>query len=693
MPSLPTTAFTTGSASPLGATVAGGGVNFAVYAPRAEAVRLLLFDGPLDAAAATVHALDPAADRTGPYWHVRVEGCGHGQVYGWQVDGPRDAGAGLLHDGAKLLLDPYARAVAGQQVYDRTAAAAPGDNTARALRSVVVDNARYDWQGDRPLSTPAREVIYEMHVRGFTAHASSGLDDGVRGTYAALATRAGWLRELGVTAVELMPVHEYDAQDAPPGRTNAWGYSPVGWFAPHAGYSSDRTPTGPVDEFRDMVRALHREGLRVILDVVYNHTAEGGPDGPVLSWRGLDNRGYYLAGPEPGRYADYTGCGNTFNSNHPVGCRLVLDSLRYWVREMHVDGFRFDLASVHARGEDGRPLDRPPVLWAIGTDPELAGASLIAEAWDAAGLYQVGDFPGGRFAVWNGRFRDDLRRFWRGDENTIESLMARIVGSPDVLRGEQARPSHSVNFVTCHDGFTLRDLVSYDRKHNRANGEDNRDGTDDNLSWNCGIEGATDDPVVSALRARQARNFLALTLLSHGAPMITSGDESGHTRVGNNNPWCQDNGLNHLDWSPAAQDAGLLRFTRGLVAFAGSLRILQEDRYWAATSPERAGDISWHGVRLGQPDWSPRSRSLAYTLAHAEGGELVHVMANAGSQGLAFEVPPPLAGARWLVVVDTARPSPGDIAGPDAPALPAEAPVKVAPHSVVVLACRAREGA
>ena len=677
----------------LRATVAGGAVNFALYAPRAEAVRLLLFDGPLDAAAATVHALDPAADRTGPYWHVRVEGCGHGQVYGWQVDGPRDAGAGLLHDGAKLLLDPYARAVAGQQVYDRTAAAAPGDNTARALRSVVVDNARYDWQGDRPLSTPAREVIYEMHVRGFTAHASSGLDDGVRGTYAALATRAGWLRELGVTAVELMPVHEYDAQDAPPGRTNAWGYSPVGWFAPHAGYSSDRTPTGPVDEFRDMVRALHREGLRVILDVVYNHTAEGGPDGPVLSWRGLDNRGYYLAGPEPGRYADYTGCGNTFNSNHPVGCRLVLDSLRYWVREMHVDGFRFDLASVHARGEDGRPLDRPPVLWAIGTDPELAGASLIAEAWDAAGLYQVGDFPGGRFAVWNGRFRDDLRRFWRGDENTIESLMARIVGSPDVLRGEQARPSHSVNFVTCHDGFTLRDLVSYDRKHNRANGEDNRDGTDDNLSWNCGIEGATDDPVVSALRARQARNFLALTLLSHGAPMITSGDESGHTRVGNNNPWCQDNGLNHLDWSPAAQDAGLLRFTRGLVAFAGSLRILQEDRYWAATSPERAGDISWHGVRLGQPDWSPRSRSLAYTLAHAEGGELVHVMANAGSQGLAFEVPPPLAGARWLVVVDTARPSPGDIAGPDAPALPAEAPVKVAPHSVVVLACRAREGA
>ncbi len=693
MPSLPTTAFTTGSASPLGATVAGGAVNFALYAPRAEAVRLLLFDGPLDAAAATVHALDPAADRTGPYWHVRVEGCGHGQVYGWQVDGPRDAGAGLLHDGAKLLLDPYARAVAGQQVYDRTAAAAPGDNTARALRSVVVDNARYDWQGDRPLSTPAREVIYEMHVRGFTAHASSGLDDGVRGTYAALATRAGWLRELGVTAVELTPVHEYDAQDAPPGRTNAWGYSPVGWFAPHAGYSSDRTPTGPVDEFRDMVRALHREGLRVILDVVYNHTAEGGPDGPVLSWRGLDNRGYYLAGPEPGRYADYTGCGNTFNSNHPVGCRLVLDSLRYWVREMHVDGFRFDLASVHARGEDGRPLDRPPVLWAIGTDPELAGASLIAEAWDAAGLYQVGDFPGGRFAVWNGRFRDDLRRFWRGDENTIESLMARIVGSPDVLRGEQARPSHSVNFVTCHDGFTLRDLVSYDRKHNRANGEDNRDGTDDNLSWNCGIEGATDDPVVSALRARQARNFLALTLLSHGAPMITSGDESGHTRVGNNTPWCQDNGLNHLDWSPAAQDAGLLRFTRGLVAFAGSLRILQEDRYWAATSPERAGDISWHGVRLGQPDWSPRSRSLAYTLAHAEGGELVHVMANAGSQGLAFEVPPPLAGARWLVVVDTARPSPGDIAGPDAPALPAEAPVKVAPHSVVVLACRAREGA
>ncbi len=688
VPRPPASAFRPGSAYPLGASVADGGVNFAIHAPRATAARLLLFAGPEDPAPATIHALDPAANRTGSYWHVRVDGCGHGQVYGWQVDGPKDKAIGLLHDGAKLLLDPYARAVTGHGIYQRAAAAAPGDNVAAALRAVVVDNDRYDWQGDRPVPAPARDIIYEMHVRGFTAHPSSGLDQELRGTYAALAARAGWLRELGVTAVELMPVYEFDAQDAPPGRTNAWGYSPVGWFAPHTGYSSNRAPTGPVDEFRDMVRALHREGLRVILDVVYNHTAEGGPDGPMLSWRGFDNRGYYLAGPEPGRYADFTGCGNTFNSNHPVGSRMVLDSLRYWVSQMHVDGFRFDLASVHARGEDGRPLDRPPVLWAIGTDPELAGASLIAEAWDAAGLYQVSDFPGGRFAVWNGRFRDDARRFWRGDENTIESLMARIVGSPDVLRGEQARPSHSVNFVTCHDGFCLRDLVSYDRKHNRANGEDNRDGTDDNLSWNCGIEGATDDPVVAALRARQARNFLALTLLAHGTPMLNSGDEFGHTRVGNNNPWCQDNGLNHLDWSPAAQDAGLLRFTRLLVALSRSLRILQDDRYWAATNPERAGDISWHGMRLGQPDWSPRSRALAFTLAHPDGDEHLHVMANAGAQGLSFELPPPPGGRRWLTVVDTARPSPGDIAGPDAPAPPAEAPVKVAPHSIVVLLCR-----
>jgi isoamylase len=687
VPYPPLSACQPGAPAPLGATSRPGAVDFAVYAPRAERVDLVLFDGPDDAAPAAVLELEPSRHRTGPYWHVRVPGTGHGQVYGWRAHGTRLPAEGVLPDGDKLLLDPCARAVVGQTRYDRRRAATAGDNTAQALRGVVVDPARYDWRDDRPLPPPAgREVIYEVHVRGFTAHASSGLEPGLRGTYAGLAARAPYLRELGVTAVELLPVFEFDEQDAPAGRVNAWGYSPVAWCAPHAGYSRDRSPTGPVDEFRDLVRALHAAGLRVILDVVYNHTAEGGPDGPVLSWRGFANETYYLLDRDRSRYLDFTGCGNTVNSNQAVVSRLIVDSLRGWVRDMHVDGFRFDLASVHARGEDGAPLERPPVLWAIATEPELAGTTLIAEAWDAAGLYQVSDFPGERFAVWNGRFRDDVRRFWRGDEGTIENLMARLVGSPDLLRGARARPSHSVNFATCHDGFCLRDLVSYDRKHNEANGEDNRDGTDDNLSWNCGIEGPTDDPVVAALRARQTRNFLALTLLAHGTPMLLAGDESGHTRRGNNNPWCQDNELNHLDW--AATDAGLLRFTQRLLAFCRGLRLLGEDRYWAATSPTGVGDISWHGVARGRPDWSPRSRALAFTLHHAGSGEHVHVMTNSGAQALLFELPPAPAGRPWRQVLDTARPSPADIGEPGAYAVVEGDAVRVAPHAVTVLLSR-----
>lgn len=677
-----------GSPAPLGATVEPDAVNFALYSPQATAVELLLFDAPSAPVPAASHRLDPLTNRTGPYWHLRVPGAGHGQIYGWRVAGPRDPAAGLLFDGDKLLLDPYARAVVGQEIYDRRTAALAGDNVARALRSVVIDPDRFDWSGDRPLPRPLREVIYELHVRGFTAGADSGVAGELRGTYAGLAARAGYLRELGITAVELMPVHEFDPQDGPPGLANVWGYSPLAWCAPHAAYSADRSPTGPVDEFRGMVRALHCAGIRVIVDVVYNHTAEGGSDGPVLGWRGLDNVTYYLHKSDRSLYADFTGCGNTINSNHPVVSRLILDSLRYWVRHLHVDGFRFDLASVHSRGEDGTPLPKPPVLWAIGTDPELAGTALFAEAWDAAGLYQVSDFPGGRFAVWNGRYRDDVRRFWRGDEGTIENLMARIVGSPDLLRGAEARPSHSVNFATCHDGFCLRDLVSYDRKHNEANGEANRDGADENNSWNCGIEGPTDDPVVAALRSRQTRNFLTLTMLAHGTPMLLAGDEFGHTRAGNNNPWCQDNELNHLDWSSAAQDAGLLRFTRRLLAFTGSLRILHEDRYWAATNPVGDGDISWHGVQCGRPDWSPRSRTLAFTLEHSSGTELVHVMTNAGPQGLDFALPVPPGVEPWLQVIDTSRPSPADIHEPGAAPAVSAAAMRVAPHSVVVLVCR-----
>jgi glycogen operon protein len=673
--------------APLGATVLPEGVNFAVFSKYAEAVQLLLFDGPEAPTPSRVFDLDLENNRTNYYWHVLVPHLGPGQTYAWRVQGPSRPEDGHRFDGAKVLLDPYGLAVVGQNIYDRQAARDPGDNSARCLRSAVVDPAAYDWEDDRPLRAPAgREIIYEMHVGAFTAHPSSGVVDHLRGTYAGLIEKIDYLQELGVTAVELMPVHHFDPQDAPAGLTNYWGYSSVSWFAPHAPFSSDRSPTGPVDEFRDLVKALHRAGIRVILDVVYNHTAEGDADGPVLCWRGFENSAYYLLEEDRAGFADYTGCGNTVNTNHSIVRRMILDSLRYWVREMHVDGFRFDLAAVLARGENGEPLANPPVLWAIDSDPSLAATRMIAEAWDTGGLNLVGSFDGERFDVWNGPFRDTVRRFLRGDEGTIETLMARIVGSPDLFARPKDRPFSSVNFVTCHDGFSLRDLVTYQKKYNDANGEQGHDGTDDNLSWNCGTEGPTEDPGIVALRDRQIRNFLCLLMLSHGTPMLWMGDESGHTRRGNNNPWCQDNALNWFDWDLVQEGAGLVRFTRELIRFVRSVDLLQDDRFWKATSPEGRGDISWHGAEPRRPDWSPSSRVLAFTLEQPAAGASVHVVLNASDQDLDFGLPALDKGRKWVRVIDTALPSPRDIVSPSEgiPLPGTEAPVTA--HSICVFA-------
>ncbi|MEN8008264.1 MAG: glycogen debranching protein GlgX [Candidatus Krumholzibacteriota bacterium] len=678
-----------GMPAPLGATVLPGGVNFAVFSKYAEGVQLLLFAHPGDAAPARVIDLDPDANRTDYYWHVLVPRVGPGQVYAWRIRGPRQPESGHLFDGEKVLLDPYGLAVTGQGIYDRQTARRPGDNCAHALRSVVVDPAAYDWEGDRPLPPPAgREIIYEMHVGAFTAHRSSGLAADLRGTYAGLIEKIGHLQELGVTTVELLPVHHFDPQDAPAGKTNYWGYSSVSWFAPHAPFSSDKSPTGPVDEFRDMVKALHRAGIRVILDVVYNHTAEGEPDGPVISWRGFENSAYYMLEKDRSLYADYTGCGNTVNANHSVVRRMILDSLRHWVQHMHVDGFRFDLAASLARGEDGKALDKPPLIWAIQSDPRLAGTRMIAEAWDAGGLNLVESFPGERFDIWNGPFRDSVRRFLRGDKDTIETLMASIVGSPDLFASPRHRPFQSINFVTCHDGFSLRDLVSYRKKHNEANGEMGQDGSDGNLSCNHGIEGPTDDPAIIALRERQVRNFLCLLLLSHGTPMLLMGDEGGHTRQGNNNPWCQDNELNWLDWDQVRENAGLVRFTRELVRFTKSLEILQENRFWTATSPDLKGEISWHGTQPGRPDWTPASRVLAFTLEQPASGRHVHVMLNAGNKVAEFTPPNAPAGLAWTPILDTSRISPDDIGELTPQRLPATSSVMVPGHSIRVLQCK-----
>lgn len=639
----------------MGSTCRNEGVNFSLHSPDALSVDLLLFDSPNAPKPDRAIPLDSRRHRTGAIWHVYVPGLGHGQIYAWRVRGPRKPADGLLFDGDKVLIDPYGRAVCGHQIYRREWARNAGDNTHRSLRSVVVDMARYDWENDRPLPPPGgREIIYEMHLAGFTKHPNSGLDEDLRGTYAGCIAKIPYLKELGVTTVELLPVHQFDPQDSPGELQNYWGYSTLSFFAPHAQYSQRQDPTGCVDEFRDLVKALHRAGLRVILDVVYNHTTEGGPDGPTLSFRGLDNPGYYLLNEDRRFPNDFTGCGNTLNANGGVARRLIMDSLRFWVSEMHVDGFRFDLACALTRAPDGSPMARPPLLDDIESDPVLAGATLIAEPWDVGGLFQVGTFPGDRVAEWNGRFEDTSRSFWRGDEGTIESLMARIVGSPDLYCGPAERPHNSINYVTVHDGFCLADLVSYAEKHNLANGEDNRDGSNHNLSCNHGTEGPTDDPEINALRSRQIRNFLTLLFLSHGTPLLNMGDEIRHTRQGNNNPWNQDSELSWLDWDQVRTEAPLLRFVQELIRFTSRRRILQENRFWKATNPQEEGDITWHGQEPSCPDWRTDSHFLGYGLTSPAGDEVVLVYLNASDDEATVHLPEPAAGWTRVWILDTA---------------------------------------
>jgi len=514
-----------GSPFPLGARPERGGVNFSVHARHAQRVQLLLYRAVDDAEPARTIDLDADLHHTWHCWHVCLPGVGVGQIYAWRMHGPFDPSLGHRFDGDKLLLDPYGRAVVVPRDHRRSAASVPGRNDAWALKNVVADDHAYDWEGDAPLRRPfSQTVIYEAHVRGFTRHPSSGVRARRRGTYAGLIEKIPYLVDLGITAVELMPVFQFDAQDAPAGRVNYWGYAPVSFFAPHAAYASVRRPLAVLDEFRDIVKALHRAGLEVILDVVYNHTAEGGEGGPTMAFKGLDNATYYMLDGE-GRYANYSGCGNTLNANQSVVRRLILDSLRYWVQVMHVDGFRFDLASILSRDEEGRPLAKPPVLWDIDSDPALAGTKIIAEAWDAAGLYQVGNFAGDHWKEWNGQFRDDVCSFVRGDPHTMTRTADRLFGSPALYGNHPREPAQSINFVTSHDGYTLQDLVSYNVKHNEANGEDNRDGSDENRSWNGGVEGPSDDPEVGALRTRQVKNLLAINVLAIGTPMLLMSDE------------------------------------------------------------------------------------------------------------------------------------------------------------------------
>jgi isoamylase len=652
-----------GRSSPLGATVAHDGTNFSLYSRHATGVELLLFDREDDKTAARVVAIDPESNRSYYYWHVFVPGVKAGQIYGYRVAGPSDPARGLRFDAKKVLLDPYARAVVVPKNYNRQAAIGRGDNAAMAMKSVVVAPSSYDWEGDTPLRRPTSQtIIYEMHVRGFTQNLNSGVAKRLRGTYAGLVEMIPYLKDLGITAVELLPVFQFDAQDCPLGKVNYWGYAPISFFAPHRAYSSRQTPLGPIDEFRDMVKALHRAGIEVILDVVFNHTAEGNEHGPTLSFRGIDNPTYYMLEDGGVRYANYSGCGNTFNANHPVVRRLIVDCLRYWVEEMHVDGFRFDLASILSRDESGQPLPDPPILWDIETDPTLAGTKLLAEAWDAAGLYQVGSFVGDVWSEWNGKFRDDVRDFFRCEAGSLRRVADRLVGSAEIYGHKQREAEQSLNFVTCHDGFTLNDLVSYNDKHNEANGEENRDGASDNRSWNCSVEGPTDDPEIERLRNRQVKNFLTVTLLSLGTPMILMGDEIRRTQLGNNNAYCLDDETTWFDWSLLEKHDDVHRF----VSLLGARRVLRDDEPQRRQMPLKElltqANKAWHGVKLGQPDWGDDSYSVAL------GGELrkpaifFHLILNAYWEPLDFELPK-RSGTRgpWRRWIDTGLESPQDI--------------------------------
>jgi glycogen operon protein len=662
-----------GSPLPLGTQEKGGGVNFAIFSRYASRVRLELFDHPEDAAPARVIDLDSTRNRTGDVWHVWVEGIGPGQLYAYRVDGPYKPSEGHRFNFNRLLLDPFAAAISRLPPWDFPSArgydpSAPEQDLAisnldnsRSMPKCVFVNEPFEWDEDQPPRYPwSKIVIYETHVRGFTVHPKSGVDH--PGTYRGLMEKIPYLKELGVTAVELMPVQEFNETSVPrknpqtsqPLR-NYWGYDPVAFFAPKASYSSSGGLGQQKLEFKEMVRALHIAGIEVILDVVFNHTAEGDELGPTLCFRGMDNAIFYTLAGDKRYYKDYTGTGNTVNANHPVVRDHILAALRYWMVEMHVDGFRFDLASVLGRDGAGKLLANAPLLERIAEDPILRDVKIIAEAWDAAGAYEVGSFSERRWAEWNGRYRDDVRRFWRGDEGMLGLFASRICGSADIYGKSGKGPEGSINFVTCHDGFTLSDLVSYRYKHNEANGENNHDGTDANFSQNCGFEGETADPAIETLRKRQIKNFLLTLLISRGVPMLLGGDEFRRTQRGNNNAYCQDNETSWVDWTHLEQHREIFRFTRGMIAFRRAHAILTTEEFFTGAV------IQWFGSQGGLPNWAdPRCKTLA-CLIHENGQDRLYLVFNADTRETDFGLPTLPQGFRWHLAVDTSRSAPQDL--------------------------------
>ena len=670
------TAIRRGVPLPLGTSESEGGVNFALFSRHASRVRLELFDQPADATPAKVIDFDPARNRTGDVWHVWVDGLRPGQLYAYRVDGPYQPGEGHRFNFNKLLLDPFATAISVLPDWDFGAArgydlSVPEKDLdyskvddAGAMPKCVFTREHFHWHDDQPPRHPwSKTVIYETHVRGFTVHASSGVEH--PGTYRGLMEKIPYLKELGVTAVELMPIHEFNEHEVPginpqtgkPLR-NYWGYDPVAFFAPKASYSSAGGLGQQKLEFKEMVRALHHAGIEVILDVVFNHTAEGNELGPTLCFRGIDNAIFYTLKADKRYYENYAGTGNTINANHPVVREHILAALRYWVVEMHVDGFRFDLASILGRDGTGKLLANAPLLESIAEDPILRDVKIVAEAWDVAGAYEVGSFSERRWAEWNGHYRDDIRRFWRGDDGILGLFASRICGSADIYTKSGKGPEGSINFVTCHDGFTLNDLVSYRDKHNEANGENNHDGTDVNFSENYGAEGETSDARIETLRKIQVKNFLLTLLMSRGVPMLLGGDEFRRTQAGNNNAYCQDNETSWYDWNCLEKHSEIFRFTCGMIAFRRAHSILSKEQFYTDA------EIHWFSSQGGLPDWAdPKEKQFA-CLIHEDEQRALYVMFNAGSDAVDFGLPPILSKAQWYLTVDTSHEAPQDLFAP-----------------------------
>ena len=680
-----------GSPLPQGVHLANDGVNFALFSRHATRVWLLLFDNVDAVHPCQTIELDPKHHKTGDIWHIRILNAGRGLVYAYRVDGPFQPERGHRFDAAKILIDPCATALTSPKKLDFGVICQPMGkkelvcpDAPAIVKCLVTDNS-FDWEDDRPLYHPWSDlVIYEAHVRGLTLSPTAGSKS--PGTFLGVIDKIPYLKELGINAIEFMPLQEFNPDEvtarnpATGGRlTNYWGYNTIAFFAPYEGYGSRLYPGCQIDEFKTMVKALHKAGIEVLLDVVFNHTAEGNETGPTLSFRGLDNSIFYILEDDKRYYKNYSGCGNTLNCNHPVVRNFILECLRYWVVEMHVDGFRFDLASILGRDRDGSLVANPPLLEQIAEDPILRDVKLIAEAWDAGGAYLVGRFPGERWSEWNGLYRDDIRRYWRGDGGLAGAFASRLCGSADIYEHSGKAPVNSINFVTCHDGFTLHDLVSYEHKHNLANGEDSRDGCNDNYSVNYGCEGDTSDPAIRQLRLRQMKNLMATLFMSRGVPMMLGGDEFCRTQHGNNNAYCQDNEISWFDWSLLKKNQEFFRFVQSLIAFRRHYPVLSSERFY------RPEEISWFNSQGHAPDWHA-DQAIGCQIHPEQGDQVLCVLANPTPGQVGFHLPSPPRGRDWVRMLDTGAPPPMDICQPNRGVrLNSGAPLIMRDRSFVVL--------